>query len=235
MSTGREIINDSLMDIGVGVLGEDVEQSVINHGLRVLNRMLSSWSAQIGPVYASTLDTHTWTAGSASQTIGSGGDIDTVRPILITGFQMRVGNIDYTLDPITYEEYQEINIKDLESNYPYAYAYQRGYPLGTLYIDFEPASNITARIQSKKALTAATLDAELSLPDGYELAIQSNLTVLLAAAHGKQPKPETTLTAANTKTAIEQINEDHKELIPDSMCPIYNNYYGEDIDRLTNK
>jgi len=234
MSTFRQVIEDSLLDLGIGALGEDTEADIVNHGFRMLNRMLESWSSELNPIYASTLDSLTWTSGSEVLTIGSGGDLDTVRPIEITGVQVRVSGVDYTLSPVSYEQYEETPIKDIENNYPTVYAYQKTFPLGKIHIYYVPSDNLPVRIQSKKPLSAAVIDDSISLPSGYELAMQTNLTVLLAAAHGKQPKPETVRFAMNFKAAIEDINQDHAELWPDSMCPGVGGYNVDDLGALTN-
>jgi hypothetical protein len=234
MATGQELIQDSLLDIGVGSPGDDLDESILNHGLRILNRMWSSWSSEVAPVYASTLDELTWTAGEQSQTIGSGGDFDTARPIEITGFQARVNGVDYTLSPVSFEQYQMTPIKDINSNYPTVYAYQKTYPLGILHIYYEPQDALSVRITSKKPLTAFTLVGTVALPDGYELAIQSNLTIALAAAHGKQAKPSTIRTAINSKAAIEGVNEDDTEMSPDGMLPGISNGEMDDLGALTN-
>ena len=33
MATGQEIVEDALLDIGVGAIGESLEAEIINHGL----------------------------------------------------------------------------------------------------------------------------------------------------------------------------------------------------------
>ncbi len=234
MSTGREIIQDALLDIGVGALGEDLEESIMNRSLRIWNRMISSWSAELGPIYSSTLDELTWTSGSDSMTIGTGGDLNTIRPIQITGVQVTVSGVDYTLLPVSFEQYQMTPIKDIASNYPMVYSYQREYPLGKIFLYYVPESNIPIRIQSKKALTEVDLDSTLALPEGYELAIQSNLTVLLAPAHGKVASPTVMRTAFRSMQAIEGINEDDTEMSPDLNCPGISDNYCDDLGALTN-
>lgn len=217
--TGLQLINDSLLELGVGALGEDTHQSILNHALRQVNSMLSTWSAELGPVYASVLDELTWTGGEQSQTIGTGGDLDTIRPIDITGFQVRVNGIDYTLRPVSFEQYQTTRLKDTSNNYPTVYAFQKTYPLGILYMYYEPSANASVRIQSKKPLSSITLAAQISFPDGYQEAIQKNLAIRLASAHGESASPELIRTAFQAKQAILNINEVHSEVFLDSNVP----------------
>jgi len=232
MATGQSIVEDALLDIGVGSPGEAVEQSLLNHGLRVLNRMWSSWSAEIAPIYSSTFESLTWTADSQSMTIGSGGDLDTARPIEITGIQTRKDTLDYTLNQITLEQYQTTVLKTVSTDYPEVYAYQKDYTLGRIYIYPVPSSNIDIRITSKKALTAFTMSGTISLPDGYELAVQKNLTILLAPAYGKSVRSEVIEQAFKAKAAIMSVNSNDGEIWPDYLLPGFDTQ--ENIDILTN-
>lgn len=236
MATGQELIEDALLEIGVGNPGDQIEQEIINHALRILNRMWESWAAEIEPVYASTLTSHTWPASTASQTIAaSGADITGARPIQITGIQARVSSVDYTLSQVSFEQYQVTSLKSVESSIPTVYAYQKTYSAGTIYIYPLLSSAATVRIQSKNAMTAFTLAGTIALPEGYELAIQKNLSVALAPAHGRQSlvsqgSPLRT-EAHRAKEAIIRINEDDMELWPDPMMPGVN--VCDDLDRLT--
>lgn len=234
MATGQSIIEDALLDIGVGSPNQSVPQSVLNHGLRSLNRMWSSWSAELGPVYATTTDTHSWPSGSISQTIGSGGDINTVRPIEITSIQTQKDSLDYTLNRVSYEQFQTTVLKTISTDYPDVFAYLKGYPLGTIYMFPVPASTLTVTINSKKALTAFTMAGTIALPDGYEEAILKNLAIELAPAHGKSVRQETVLRAKQSKDAIVEINTSTEmmEMWPDSMIPGMDTT--ENIDLLTN-
>lgn len=233
MATGRTIVEDALLEIGVGADGESTDQGIVNHALRVLNRMWQSWAAKVKPIYSSTLDSHTWPASTQSQTIGSGGDINTVRPILITGVQSRLNNRDYSLDQVSYEQFQNITYKTLESNFPDVFAYQKEYPLGVIYLNPVPAQALTIRITSKKAMTAFTLSGTLSLPEGYEEALVANLAQRLSNTHGKGVRPQLKLDARNSLRRIENINTNDTEMWPDPLVPGYG--YSDDINLYTNK
>ena len=234
MATGQSLIEDSLLEIGVGSPNQSLPQSVLNHGLRALNRMWSSWSAELGPVYAITSETHSWPSGSISQTIGSGGDIDTVRPIEIMSLQTQKDSLDYTPNRVSYEQFQTTVLKTVSTDYPDVYAYLKGNPLGTIYLFPVPASTLTVTINSKKALSAFTMAGTIDLPDGYEEAVLKNLAIELAPSHGKSVRQEVVLRARQSKDAIVQINTatESMEVWPDSLLPGMNTT--ENIDILTN-
>ena len=232
MATGQGIIEDALLDIGVGTPGDTLDQGVLNHGLRVLNRMWSSWGAELGPVYSITQDTYTWGSGAASKTIGATGDIAVARPIEIVSIQTRKDNLDYTVNRVSYEQYQTTVLKSVSTDYPDVWANSGTFPNDTIYLYPTPASSLTVYINSKKALTAFTMAGTISLPEGYEEAIQKNLTIELAPAHGKTVRSETVIRARNAKKAILAINDEPGELWPDELMPGVGS--AENIDILTN-
>ena len=234
MATGQSLIEDSLLEIGVGSPNQSSPQSVLNHGLRALNRMWESWSAELGPVQALTTDTHSWPSATASQTIGSGGDIDTVKPIEINSLQTQKDTLDYTVSRVSYAQYQTTVLKTISTDYPDVYAYLKGNTLGTIYLYPVPASTLTVSINSWKPLTAFTMAGTISLPAGYEEAILKNLAIELAPAHGKSVRQEVVLRARQSKDAIIQINTatESMEVWPDSLMPGVST--AENIDILTN-
>ncbi len=219
MATGNTIVSDALLELGVGSPGENLEAEIDNHALRVLNRMWSVWSAELAPVYQHTMDSVTWTSGSASMTIGATGDLAVARPVEIISMQSRVNSVDWTIDPISMEAYQQLTNKSETSSYPDFYAFDGTFPNATLYMWRIPSANLTVRITSKKPLTAFTLAGTVTLPDGYEEALVSNLAVRLAPVHGKSAKPETINAAINSKRAIVNINDQSTDVFPDPGIP----------------
>jgi hypothetical protein len=232
MSTGQELFEDAYADLGVGNPGDNLAPDILTRGTRIASRMLSSWSAEM-KVIVSTLDELTWTAGSQSMTIGVGGDLNTARPIEITGFQSRKSTLDYTLTQVSFEQYQSTILKSTATDYPDVFAYQKTNPLGIIYIYPVAISNLPVRLQSKKALSDVALIDVLAWPPGWELAVQTNLTVLLAPSVGKEAKRSTVVEAERALTIIKEANEDDEEMWPDYMMPGFG--AGENIDILTNK
>ena len=51
--------------------------------------------------------------GSTSYTIGSGGDIDTIRPSAIFTAYYTLGGLDYPLQVLDYKTYSEIGTKNI--------------------------------------------------------------------------------------------------------------------------
>jgi len=233
MATGQQLIEDSLLLIGVGAPGDTLESGIINNALRQLNRMLSTFSAEGGPIFVNTFDSVTWTADAQSRTIGATGDIAVTRPIDILSLQTRVSNIDYSVDEISFPQYQAILIKDIGSDFPDVFAYEKTFPNGTLYLHPAPTSNVTVRITSLKPLADLTLSGTVALPEGYEEMIQYNLAVRLAPIHGTVATPAVVDQAFNTKRAVIEQNTIDTEMWPDYHAPDAGDYddYWRDINR----
>ncbi len=219
MATGNTLVEAARLKIGVGSPGQTFNADRTNLLLAELNRMWSIWSAELAPVYQHTIDSLTWTSGSASMTIGAAGDLVTARPIEIISMQARVSSTDWTIDPISLEAYQQLSNKTETSAYPEFYAYDGTFPSGTIYLWRKPDSNMTLRITSKKTLTAFTLDGTVSLPDGYEKALIDNLAVEIAPFFGKEASSAVKLSAMNSKRTIIRINDQSTDVYPNSAIP----------------
>lgn len=159
-------------------------------GLGVLQSMLDSWNTERLMIYQVQQTTHSWTAGNASRTIGSGGDFNTTRPTKIAeeGNYVRDGStsIDY---PLTWlgdrDSYDRILLKSNTSSYPEWLFADMGYPLITLYVWPVPTQTLTLHLNSWKPLQNFTsLTTDMSLPPGYQRAIEYNLAIEFAPEFG---------------------------------------------------
>ena len=83
MATARDLIKRSLRRIHVLDADEEPTDAEANDALESLNEMLDLWAANKSYVYATQENDHVWTASAQSQTIGSGGDFNTTRPVKI--------------------------------------------------------------------------------------------------------------------------------------------------------
>ena len=189
--TAQELIKSALRVIGVIATGETPADAELQDGMEALNMLLDSWSNEQLMVYYETEDTHSLSAGTAKYTIGSGGDIDTVRPVKINRAFMRSGTIDTPINIIGEEQYRDIAIKTFSATSAWLY-YNPGYALGEIYI--YPAGGGTLYLYSLKPLTTFTaLTDTVTLPPGYERTLKYNLAIELAPEYGK----EATITIAN--------------------------------------
>ncbi|MHB1326868.1 MAG: hypothetical protein ACYC2K_01580, partial [Gemmatimonadales bacterium] len=185
-------------------------------GLYAMNAMLDLWSIERLMVYQVQQASYSWSAGAASKTIGSGGDFDTSRPATIS----KVGNFfrdsnsqDHALTVLPREYYDRLGDKTTGSSIPEYLFYDDGFPTRTLYAHPVPSETLTLYLNSWKALQAfSSLTTVLSLPPGYQVAIETNLAVFWApefgaAASNAVQTNGTSKMATLAKAAIKGVNQ----------------------------
>jgi hypothetical protein len=97
----RDILTRALRIAQVFAQGDDITGTdEETDALSVLNSLLASWSAERLLVPHLETDSLTLTASDGEYTIGSGGDINTTRPLRIEhAFVRDSGNNDYPVRP----------------------------------------------------------------------------------------------------------------------------------------
>lgn len=199
----------------IQVLGADATPTTLEaaDGLYALNSMLDAWSIERLMVYQVQQSSYEWAADAGSKTIGSGGDFSASRPNRIEksgNFFRTSDNLDYPLTVYSREEYDRIVQKVTGSSIPEYLFHDTGFPLMTLYAYPIPSDTLTLYLNTWKPLQQFTaLTSTISLPAGYQAAIEFNLGPWMApefgaaavAAAGRLEKR-----AAQLKTAIKNVN-----------------------------
>lgn len=206
MATIRDVITGSLRLIEEVGAGEEPSSESINDGLYSLNSMISSWSIQGGLVYTKSTDTFTLTGGDASYTIGATGDLVTARPLEIEYMTLTSGDVDYTLQELSQQEYVTMALKTVQG-IPYGFYYDGNYPNGTIKFYPIPSSNFSISIYSNKPLTeSSSVNETLVAPEGYERAFRYNLACEIAPEYGKKANAQVQKIAIESKNAIRAQN-----------------------------
>src|SRR5688572_16778444 len=138
MATVRDLIADALVEIGVLAAGEAATAADADFGLRALARLQDQWATERLTIPFITRTTKALTASDGEYSVGSGGDINIVRPVFIEAVNL----IDTTPDPdnetpltkLTEKEYQELPEKARTAERPDSWYYNLTYPTGTLYL-----------------------------------------------------------------------------------------------------
>jgi len=198
------IINAALRKLLVTPSGGSPTTAQYSDGLEVLNDMVNSWSAQRDLIYEDTKENLTIPAGTQSITIGPTGDLITGRPLKITVATLRDNNIDYVMKLISEREYQGFSQKNNVSR-PYRLYYRNTWPNGTMYFEYTTDQAYTLILTSMKQLsTFPDGTTDVSLPDYYERALKTNLTIELADEMGAGNRVSSTMykIADESKTAI---------------------------------
>ena len=227
MTTGTQLITTALRKIGVYSTGETLGSNESSDGLATLNSMLEGWSIERLMCHQILQESFSLTSSDGSYTIGSGGDFNTTRPTKIVDpcFIRDSSNLDSPLQIIDAVAYGRIVQKTVDGSYPgylfYDMAYSSG--LGTIYLYPEPQDGLTLFINSVKQLqNLSTASTDLSLPPGYQRAIEFNLAVELCSEFGREPPASVTALARQTKAAIKSLNITDLFMQVDSgITPVY--------------
>jgi hypothetical protein len=207
MATARDIITRSMRLIGALGDGEEPTASEGADGLTALNAMLDSWWLKTLAVYYTKSESFTWTAGQASRTMGTAGNFATTRPASILGASQRMSDVDYPIEIINRDQYDQIQDKTTQSTliariYPEmqaSLAYLYAYPV--------PSDAVTVYIQSVGRLQSfAALATAVDLPPGYERALTYNLAIEVAPEYSVTPPALVARTAAASLRAIKRPN-----------------------------
>jgi hypothetical protein len=227
MATATTIVADALLVIGNSnptVADKDI-------GLRFLNNMLSSWSAEKILTHVNVRESFTLTSGTAEYTWGSGGDISTARPIALQDVFLRdsSGN-DYPVEIITEDAYNDRSLKTTSGRVDRIY-YATEYTLGKIFT--YPTSNSSTdalHFSTWKALSEiSAITDTVSLPNEYKEALVYNLAMRLAPLDGYTMGREDALVAERSLERIRSANS--KDMISkfDSAITKYNTF---NIDNL---
>lgn len=184
MTTPLQIITRALQTINQLGEGESPTATQANDGLIYFNDLVQSWNNQNLLINEMTFVTLPLT-GAASYTIGTGGTLNTIRPIHISSaFYRDAQNNDYSVQMLTREEFDAIPQKGQASTMAYALYVAYTYPLITAYV--YPVSSTGSLIlnYSKRLQEAATLTTTLALPDGYERALRFALAAEMQPEYG---------------------------------------------------
>jgi hypothetical protein len=177
MSSPLDIISAALQKIGVSQFNETPSADEAKTAFASLNMMLEQWTLEDLMIYYKLKEEFQSIAGTVSYTIGKDQTWDTERPTQIISAYTRVGVIDYPMDIISAEEYQNISMKMLQS-VPRALYYSPEYPYGTVWLYPVPSTAYTIGLLQNKSMEKFTsMSEEIVLPQGYLMALIYNLAV----------------------------------------------------------
>lgn len=225
--TGRDLVESCLIEIGALAPGENASAAEASQGLTTLNNLLDGWSTKKLMIYEIAIEaTLTLTVGQAAYTLGSGGDLNTSRPIKIQEALIRdssgSGNPrDYPITRmLSTKEYAELGEKGVSTDYPYALYDAGGNPLRTIYLYPTPSAAHTLVLFSLKPLTAiASLSTTLAFPPGYHRALVKNGAIEFAPQYGKQVTPALVQAAQESKGDIQRANQRDSFMKVDPSIP----------------
>ena len=210
MATASDMILSSLIMIGDKIIGGSLTSAEQTHWLARLNTFMESLSLNRLNCYQLVEENFSLVAGTTSYTIGSGGTFNTTRPNKICDpcFTRDSSSIDSALEIVDAITYGRLRLKSLGNAYPGYLFYDSAYVSGLATIKIYPAplSGLTLYINSWKQLqTFAAMTTVVSLPPGYQLAIESNFAIF-AAAGFRKVSAEVIKVAQQSMAAVEALN-----------------------------
>ena len=211
--TANDIIHASMRLLQVAASDTTITAAELQDGLESLNRMIDSWSLEDLLLYRVVRETFEVPSGINPICIGVGGNWDTVRPTKIIGAYLTINNssipVDYPMQVIGFDDYNDIRLKTLSTNFPSYIYYDPKFPVGQIYLyPLCAGENESITITSWKPF-GVILDptAYIELPPGYWEALVFNLAVRMAEEYQFDIRPNTSALAIASLKRIKRINQ----------------------------
>lgn len=212
--TVADAITAALQRLGVLTATEDPSGNDQALAFARFNSLLDQWAAERLLIYTITRTTATLTANQASFSVGSGGDINIVRPVFIDHINYIDSAtspvVEYPLALLTDDDWSRISIKSLTAYLPDAAYYNPTFSTarGTLYPwPIPEATTLSWAIYASTAVPEFTATSDtLSLPPGYRRFIETNLAVELAPDFEVEPHKALLRAAAESKAVVKAAN-----------------------------
>lgn len=162
--------------------GQSGNADEMSAALAALNGMLDAWNAQRLAVYSVRRDTFPLQTGKQSYTIGTGGDLNTERPARIERANVILPDgLHRPLELVLATDWAALRLPNLTSTFPTRLYYDRGAPLGTIWLWPTPTqANQIELFTWQKLPRFSALTDPAQLPEGYEEAVRYNLALRLA-------------------------------------------------------
>lgn len=194
--------------IGVLSQGETPQAEESKDGLATLNSMLDSWSTYSLNVLGTNIEEFTLVSSQKIYTMGTGGDFNTTVPVkTVSAYFRQNTNTELPVEIIDHQKYGRLSTKNQTSTIPLMIYIDNNYPLRNVYVFPTPSSAGTLILHNQRQLSQLpTLTTELSLPVGYQRAIEYNLAIELAPEYGVSISAELAKIAKESLEAIKRAN-----------------------------
>lgn len=209
-NTIRDLITDSLKELGAIAIGETPTADEMQDGLTVLNNMLDTWRTESLMVYGKNENVFPYVGGQSVYTIGTGGDLNMPRPETIdSAYNRDVNGNDYKIFTTNdYQIYADIVAKNVSATLTSVLWYNAGVPLGTITLWPAPSDSTFSLVLWTWTIIQefATIDDVIVLPRGYKRAMTYNLAIELSGRYGRNPMASTVAGAIESKAQLKRMN-----------------------------
>ncbi len=206
-----------MLDLGAIAGGETPTATEAADAFRRLNLLLETWRLERMLIYAIDEVTKVLT-GASSYTIGPSADINTTRPVALERAGQRLAGtsptLELPLEPLTDEEYEGLALKGLTSSVARWIYLDRAYPIATVRTwPVLPAGDTLALYVLHPLTAFASLDTTVALPPGFELAIQTNLSIELVSMFRDCTLTEALIAQATRSKALLKVSNARERLL----------------------
>lgn len=209
MATVATIVNRSLRLLGQIGQGASPTTNETADALVALNAMLDSWRNDRLMCYAFQTESLTLSASTSSYTIGSGGTLNTTRPVEIVEAYIVESDQSYPVYPMNEAEYAGLFQKTLPGDWPDRYLFRPSVASSQATLIVYPVPNATRTMKLTTRVVVAAFAAStdtITLPPGWEEALAANLAIRLAPEYQIQVTPEVRLMAKESLGGIKRTN-----------------------------
>lgn len=197
MSTVRDLIKGSLRDLGAIASGETPTADEQADAFLALNQMLAIWSTKKLLCIAIVREEIQLVVSQAAYTMGVSvsASLNTARPMEVMDALVQIVGSnplnELPVKVINQHEFAEQTVKTTESSIP-QFLYPEGTnPLETLRLWPVPSAANKLIVYSRKPITAfVAVSDTVTLPPGWDDAIQKNLAKRLQSQYGKTLSPD---------------------------------------------
>ena len=213
-----DMINSSIRLLNINAVGDTLTNEEAEEALDILNMMIDQWTNDPLNLFYDKTALYPMNIGQNVYTIGRSGTPDFVddRPLKIVHMFTRIQYpnapentlpIDYPMEQITTEQYQNFPNKKITTQYPNYYLYQPTMPNGTITTFPITTISLFLGIQTWSQLSRFNTlnDSITGLPPGYLQAIRFNLAVNLAPQYGRVGNPSFALIEAKARETLAQL------------------------------
>ncbi len=201
----------SMRMIGEKARGATLDANEAGECLEEFQTFLDSCATERLLAYQIVQDSVALSSSTSTLTVGPGGTLNTVRPVKLVDpcFVRDSSGFDTPLEIINIETYGLIVDKDSGFSTPSRISYDSGFSAtstGTLRLYPSPSAGLTLFINSwKQLISVSTVSQNVALPPGYQLFLESNFAIHLAA--GMVPvSAETAKIARDSKAMVKGVN-----------------------------
>ena len=188
MATVNDIITEALEMTGIKSGIMNLDSNSASAGLKRINGILDKWNINKLISFATSEVSFPLVGNQSLYTIGSGGDIDTTRPVeIIDAYTQDSGKTNYPVELIQFDAWNNITQRDVTSDYPSYIWYNPANPLGEINVYAVPTSNYTMFLTVRTGFPAYTSTADtVVLPTGYQELLVLQVAVEMCSFFGEQ-------------------------------------------------